>query len=262
MIDYINATENGSLKPGRMLQLQAGSPIEAQAVKSEMVLRIGIADDHRIIRVGLRAIIEQQADMEVVGEADTAQGALELITREQPDVAIIDVSLPDDSGLSILPTIAKLSPATRVLVLTGHVEPEIARRSLSAGIHGYLNKAADPMDVMHAVRMIAAGHSFFSVPLDGAHLGEFLALQSVSTPQASSAPPLSAANARPMSDRERQVLALFAQGLTHRQIADSLGVRVKTVETYRSRLGDRFGVRSREELVRCALDLGLVTAPT
>jgi two-component system, NarL family, response regulator NreC len=244
-----------------MMQWHAGSPIEAQTVKSEMVLRIGIADDHRIIRVGLRAIIDEQKDMEVVGEADTAHGALELITREQPDVAIIDVSLPDDSGLSILPTIAKLSPATRVLVLTGHVEPEIARRSLSAGIHGYLNKAADSLDVVHAVRMIAAGHSFFSVPLDGVRLGEFLALQTVST-QVSSAPPSTAANARPMSDRERQVLALFAQGLTHRQIADRLGVRVKTVETYRSRLGDRFGVRSREELVRCALDLGLVTTPT
>lgn len=238
--------------------------MEAHAVKSEMPLRIGIADDHRIIRVGLRAILEQQGDMRVVGEADTAQGALELITRERPDVAIIDINLPDDSGLSILPTIARLSPATRVLVLTGHAEPEMARRSISAGIHGYLNKAAEPMDVVHAVRMIAAGQSFFSVPLEGAHLGDFLAFKT-SQPTPSSIP-ASVASARPMSDRERQVLGLFAQGLTHRQIADAIGVRVKTVETYRSRLGDRFGVRSREELVRCALELGLVSvvpeAPT
>ncbi len=192
--------------------------------------------------------------MEVIGEADTAESALKLITRERPDVAVIDVGLPDDSGLSILPSIARGSPATRVLILTAHIEPEIARRALSAGIHGYLNKAAEAVDVVHAVRIIAAGRSFFSVPLDGVRLGDFLAVERVD----GAATAERAASGRPMSDRERQVLALFARGLTHRQIADSLGLRVKTIETYRSRLGDRFGVRSREELVRCALDLGLV----
>jgi two-component system, NarL family, response regulator NreC len=141
-----------------------------------------------------------------------------------------------------------------VLILTAHLEPEIARRSLLAGIHGFLNKAAESIDVVHAVRVIAAGRSFFSVPLDGGRLGDFLASEKVE-PEVS---PTRTDSGRPMSYRERQVLELFARGLTHRQIADSLGLRVKTVETYRSRLGDRFGVRSREELVRCALDLGLV----
>jgi len=220
---------------------------------AEMALRIVIADDHRIIRVGLRTILLQQADMEVVGEADTAATALQLIIKEKPDVAILDVTLPDDSGLSILPNIAKVSPATRVLILTAHAAPEVARRALSAGIHGYVTKAAESLDVVHAVRIIAAGRSFFSVPLDDAKLSDFFTLSQTGPVAA----PSREDSGRPMSTREREVLELFVRGLTHRQIAESLGLQVKTVETYRSRLGDRFGVRTREELVRCALDLGL-----
>jgi len=220
-----------------------------------MPLRITIADDHQIIRVGLRAILEDQGDMEVVAEAGTAEGALEIIRSTLPDVAIIDLNLPDGFGLTIVPAIRAASPATRILVLTMHEESDVVRKALASGIHGYVNKGADPDEVVRAVRSVARGRSYLNVSLEQVGFGD-LVTDAPAVPKPDAV--LAATKSSRLSDREREVLGLFARGRTHREIAEQLGLRLKTVETYRSRLGDKFGARSRADLVRCAREQGLI----
>jgi two-component system response regulator NreC len=222
-------------------------------------MRVIIADDHQIIRVGLSAILASEPDIEVLGSAASASEALTLCVSEKPDVAILDLNFPDGSGLGIVPRILLASPETRILVLTMHGEPQVVRSALAAGAHGFLNKAAEPQEVVRAVRSVAQGRAFVSVPLAQGGLGDLM-----SSPQQGAAEPLSTdtgalrIEGRKLSQREQEILTLFAQGKTHRQIAEALGLRVKTVETYRSRLGDRFGARTRAELVECAQKLGLL----
>jgi two-component system, NarL family, response regulator NreC len=215
---------------------------------------VTISDDHRLLRIGLRAVLEQEPDFRVVGEADTVRSTLELVRACRPHVAIVDLNMPDGSGLSAVPAIRAESPETRLLVLTMHVEPEIVRRSVAAGVHGYINKAAELDEVVRAVRTVACGRSVLGVPLNEAGLDQLLAVEAANA----NSPWTSALEAKPLSERERQVLVLFARGGTHRQIANQLGVSTKTVETYRSRLGHKFGARSRGDLIQCALALGLL----
>jgi len=217
-----------------------------------MSLRITLADDHRIIRIGLRAILEDHSDIVVVGEAETAQGALEVVRAQQPDVAIIDLNLPDGFGLSVVPAMHDVSPRTRILVLTMHAEAEVVRQALAAGVHGYVNKGADPDEVVRAVRSLGAGRSYLDVPLERHGLASVTPGEQAVT---SSEMGHVATQASRLSAREREVLLLFVEGCTQRQIADRLGLRIKTVETYRARLGDKFGVRSRADLVRCAKEM-------
>jgi DNA-binding NarL/FixJ family response regulator len=219
-------------------------------------MRVIIVDRHLIVRVGLRVVLAQAGDIQVVGEASTRQGALALVALEQPEVIIIDLNLPDGCGLSMVPALVAAAPALRVLLLSAHDDPDIARHSIAAGVHGYLSKAALPDALILAVRSIAGGRTFLSLPVESAGLYDALAYEAVRdglNRQRSSV-------AQRLSGRERQVLELFARGYTHRQIADTLGLRAKTIETYRSRLGDKFGVRSRAELVDNARQMGLLAA--
>ena len=218
-------------------------------------MRVIIADYHQIVRVGLRVILEQTGDIRVVGEAGFAHEALSLAESQQPDVAIVDLDLPDSSGLSLVPQLLRAAPGLRVLLLSVRAAPDFVRRSLAAGVHGYLGKEAGADELVQAVRSLAAGRAFLSIALERSRWSDVLASEQQQTPAARSTKV-----ARPLSGRERQVLELFALGHTHRQIADILGVRAKTVETYRSRLGDKFGVRSRAELVRNARRLGFLDA--
>jgi two-component system response regulator NreC len=220
-------------------------------------MRVSLADDHQIIRVGLRSILQAEPDISVVAEATSAAEALATVSQVKPDVTILDVNLPDGSGLSIVPALLEASPDTRILVLTMHAEPHIIRSALAAGVHGFLNKAAEPEEVVRAVRSVAQGRAFVSVPLAGG-LGGVVGSEHEARPSVASESQRPRDTGRPLSEREREILALFAGGLTHRQIAEQLKLSVKTVETYRSRLGDRFGARSRSELVRCARELGLL----
>lgn len=221
-----------------------------------MTVRLAIVDDHKVCRVGLRLILERQPDFCVVGEADSAAEAAALIASVRPDVAILDVRLQAQSSLDSLPSFLSSSPGTRFLILSVHDEPQAVRDALDAGAHGFVNKAADPEEIVGGVRSLVSGRSFMSVPLQRHGSFHSAPFRDVNH---STAAPASRAGARPLSEREREILQLFAIGHTHREIADRLGLRLKTVETYRSRLGDKFGVRSRRELVHCAYELGLVT---
>jgi DNA-binding NarL/FixJ family response regulator len=218
-------------------------------------MRIVLADYYQVVRVGLRVVLEQQGDIHVVGEAGTAQAAVDLVIAKQPDIVVFDLNFPDAAGLAFVRTLQVAAPKLRLLLLTANEEPHLVRKALAAGVHGCLSKVSEPAEVVSAVRSLAAGRSFISVPMDLAPRSERM----------EEAAPLSTSPsaARPLSKREQQVLELFAEGRTLRQVADILGVRAKTVETYRSRLGDKFRVRSRAELVVSARELGLLPlAPT
>lgn len=224
-------------------------------------MRIVIADYYQVVRVGLRVVFEQQGDVHVVGEAGSARATLDLVLAKQPDVVVFDLNLPDAAGLAIVRTLLVAAPKVRLLLLTGNEEPHLVRKALAAGVHGCLSKASEPAEVVRAARSLVAGRSFISLPIGRSPSSLPEPLPAIAEPRPSSVPPRPASvapTAKPLSRREQQVLELFAQGRTLRQVADILGVRAKTVETYRSRLGDKFRVRSREELVCSARELGLL----
>lgn len=218
-------------------------------VSGEPSIRVTVSDDHAILRAGLRAVIADKDDVTVVGEADTAQQTVELVRTLRPDVAIVDLVMGDASAIDILQPLLSAAPMTRVLVLTMHAGQDMVRDVLQAGAHGYVTKDAHHEEVVAAIRTLAAGRAYVSIPVGEGGLKDLVA----GAEQAAARQP-----GRPLSTRERQVLALFARGQTHREIAEVLGVRLKTVETYRSRLGDKLGARSRDDLVRCAGLLGLL----
>jgi DNA-binding NarL/FixJ family response regulator len=217
-------------------------------------MRVIVAEHNHLMRIGLLTVLDQQEGIEVIGDVGCEEDALPLFEAEQPDVAIIDFHLPGRFEMSLVRAARSLSNV-RILMLSARGEPEVVRRSFVAGVHGHVTKSAEPAEFVRAVRCVAAGRAFLSVPFGGAGFGDFLLHKERGDVPASVHP---AGQPRRLSQRERQVLELFAQGHTHRQIADILGVRAKTVDTYRGRLGDKFGVRSRAELVHNARQLGLL----
>jgi two-component system response regulator NreC len=246
------ATTRMIVMHGTRCCVEIARPLLGMRAGGNVSIRVAIVDDHKVCRVGLRFMLEQQPDFCVVGEAGSIPEASLLFESERPDVAILDVRLSGESSLAALPVFLTVSPHTRILILSVEDAPSTVREALTGGAHGYVNKAADSDEILAGVRAVAGGRSFLSVPLRRPGLDSFVALKPVS--HFDSVRP----TARPLSEREREILQLFASGHTHRQIADLLGLRLKTVETYRSRLGDKFGVRSRVELIHCARELGLV----
>jgi DNA-binding NarL/FixJ family response regulator len=212
-------------------------------------IRILLADDHAVLRTGLRMLISSQRDLEVVGEASDGDEAVRKATALRPDVALVDLSMPGSGGLKAIERIRHAAPLTRVLVLTMHDVPAYLRASLAAGASGYVVKRSADSDLLAAIREVHRGHTVLDPSLeDRAAHGSLRRRGGVgsTTPTAL------------LSQREREVLELVAQGFTNQQIADRLGLSVKTVETYRARLVDKLGLQSRAELVRYALDSGVL----
>ena len=211
-------------------------------------IRILLADDHAVLRTGLRMLISSQRDLEVVGEASDGDEAVRKATALRPDVALVDISMPGSGGIKAIERIRQAVPATRVLVLTMHDVPAYLRASLAAGASGYVVKRSADSDLLAAIRDVHRGRTVLDPSLSArATHGTLRRRGSVD----------STAPAALLSQREREVLELVAQGFTNQQIADHLGLSVKTVETYRARLVEKLGLQSRAELVRYALDSGL-----
>ncbi len=211
-------------------------------------IRVLLADDHPIVRVGLRTLLEAEPDIHVVGEASTADEAVERARELQPDVAVLDISMPGN-GLEALRRIAALGLATRILILTVHAEERYLLPVLQAGGSGYVRKSSLHTDLVEAIRTVARGEVFIDQAtartllqgyLDRARSGE------VQDP------------AQLLSEREREVLRLTAAGYTAQEIADQLFLSPKTVETYRHRVMQKLGFSRRSELVRFALRIGLL----
>ena len=208
-------------------------------------LRVVICDDHLVVRVGLRQILQSESDLQVVGEATTSAEALELTRTLRPDVIVMDLSLPDEDGARATADILRVSPETRVLVLTMHEDVAYVRAALDAGALGYVLKRAADVELVLAIRTIAAGANYI-------HPGLAAALLKAELP----ASPLSAALGQ-LTKREREVLQHLALGLTNQEIASLLHLSVRTVETYRANIQQKLGLRTRAELARFARDVGL-----
>lgn len=209
-------------------------------------MRVALCDDHGIVRSGLRRILEAEDDLEVVGEAGSIREAVALAGAEQPDVFVMDIGLPDGSGLTATAEVRQASPATRVLVLTVHDDVAYLRRAFDAGADGYMIKEAADVELVQAVRQVATGRQYVHPALGAALL-------------APDAPPARLGGpGGELSERESEVLRLIALGLTNAEVAEKLYVSVRTVETHRAHIQQKLDIRSRAELVRFARDTGLL----
>jgi two-component system response regulator NreC len=212
-------------------------------------IRVLIADDHAILRSGIRLLIGAQPDMEVSGEAGDVAEAIRLAKELGPDVVTLDLTMPGGSGLAAVEALRAAAPSARILVLTMHEDPAYVRSALAAGASGYLAKSAADSALIAGIRAVARGRIF--VEVEGREAKEALAEPGRVSSEA-------VAPIATLSAREREVLVLLAQGHTNRAIAERLGLSVKTVESYRARLMQKLGLDSRAELTRLAIDLGLV----
>ena len=215
-------------------------------------IKVMIADDHAILRAGLRMLVDAQADMEVVSEASDGQKAVESARETRPDVALLDLTMPGVGGMKALQEMARDCRKTRVLVLTMHDDPAYLRSALAAGAAGYLLKRAIDAELIAAIRAVHRGGIFVDPSLAN------VLVQDVLTKRGAKARSMGPVNI--LSDREQQVLRLVAQGYSSQQIAKQILVSVKTVETYRARIADKLGLRTRSELVRYAVRMGLLAA--
>lgn len=206
--------------------------------------RILLVDDHSVVRRGFRLILEAQADLEVVGEASNGREAVELGESLHPDVAVMDVSMPDLNGIEATRRLADVSPRTRVLALSMHKDAVYVREILRAGARGYLLKDSNDSDLLAAVRAVSKGEGFLSPGIADAVLNDYR--RHVSDP------------IDLLSTREREVLQMIAEGKTNKEIANSLNLSVYTVEAHRGRVMEKLNLHSTGELVRFAVRKGLI----
>jgi two-component system, NarL family, response regulator NreC len=208
-------------------------------------IRVVIVDDHAILRAGLRRVLEAEPDIEVVGEAESADRAVFEAMSGQPDVVLMDVMMPGKTGIEGMPAVLAAVPDVKVLVLSMQDDPHYVREAFAAGAAGYVLKEAADSEVVGAVRAVAAGERYVH-PALGARL------------VAAEAEERRRAEEDPLSDREREVLRLLALGHTNQEIAKSLYISVRTAETHRAHIMQKLRLKSRAELVRYALDNGLI----
>jgi DNA-binding NarL/FixJ family response regulator len=209
-------------------------------------LRVLRADDHNIVRAGLRALIDDQADMEVIAEAADGEAACRLAAELVPDVAVLDVSMPRLSGAQAAERITRERPEVKVLALTVHEDRSYLQQLLQAGASGYLLKRAAAADLIHAIRAVARGGIYLDTSLAGGVLGGLM----------TRAPHPGSPSGVVLSDREEEVLRLIARGHTNREIAAQLDLSVKTVETHKARAMEKLGVGSRAGIVAYAIQAG------
>jgi two-component system response regulator NreC len=210
-----------------------------------------IADDHAILRAGLKMLVNAQADMEVVSEAPDGERAVQVARETIPDVALLDLTMPGVGGMKALREMARDCREIRVLVLTMHDDPAYLRSALAAGAAGYLLKRAVDAELLAAIRAVHRGGIFVDPRLANVMVQEALAKRSTGVD--------STKPANILSDREMQVLKLVARGYTSAEIAKQIFVGVKTIETYRSRFTEKLGLRTRSDVVRFAVQMGLLT---
>jgi two-component system, NarL family, response regulator NreC len=210
--------------------------------------RVLVVDDHAVVRSGIRSLLAAEDDLDVVGEAANARDAVFETRSLQPDVIVLDVVMPGESGIEVLPKLRHEAPHVKVLVLSMQDDPRYVREAFAQGANGYVLKEAADAEVVGAVREIAAGGEYVH-PALGARM------------VAAEAHARAAAAADPLSDREREVLRLLALGHTNQEIAKQLYISVRTAETHRAHIMQKLGLTTRAELVRHALAHGLLEDP-
>lgn len=202
-----------------------------------MPIRLAVVDDHAVVREGIRRVLEGEPGVVVVGEGKDANEAMALVTREKPDVLVIDVAMPGRTGIQVAAEIRRLELPTRVLMLSMYDQPEYVRESIKAGARGYILKDAPPTELRQAVRAVHRGDSYFPPAI--------VAAQNARKPPS----PLDV-----LTPRERDVLLGVTQGETNKQIAARLGISHRTVETHRESLMDKLGIRTVAGLTKLVME--------
>jgi len=206
------------------------------------VIRVAICDDHAVLRAGLRLLLDAQSDIEVAAEAASAADAVAQVRATSPDVIVLDVVMPGQNGVDVLPELLAAAPRSKVLMLSMQDDPIYVRQAFAAGASGYVPKEAADVDLVQAIREVASGRHFVH-PAVGARLATADAEAETET-------------ADPLTEREHEVLHLLALGHTNQEVAAMLGISVRTVETHRARIVEKLGLKTRAELVRYAIATG------
>lgn len=216
-----------------------------------MPTRLLLVDDHAVVRSGLRMLLESESDMQIVGEAGSAAEALQAVERLKPDVVLLDIGLPDSSGIEVARQVKQVSPATAVVALTIHEDEEYFFKMLEAGAVGYVPKRAAPEELIQAIQAAALGEVYLYPSLAKLLVKDYLTSEGA------------ARNARALdglTDREQEVLALLAEGESNPEIADRLGISPKTVSRHRENIMRKLNLHSRSELVKYAIRKGIIHA--
>jgi len=216
------------------------SDSEAEAAET---ITIVLADDHEIVRDGIRMVLDAEPDMEIVAEASTADDASRYVLGHKPSVLVLDLNMPGTPSLELIPTVHERSPATKVVVLTMQKEPAFARKAMQAGARGYVIKHAAARELVEAIRIVVGGDVYVT-PQVGARLA--------AEPDAPDGPP------DDLTSREVEILGLIALGFMNPEIADKLVLSVRTVETHRSNIQRKTDMSTRAELIAYALEHNLV----
>ena len=211
-------------------------------------IRVMLVEDHNLVRQGLKAVLEGQSNIHVVAEATEGRQAIRLARANCPDVAVVDVAMPGMSGIEVTREVRRLCPKTQVLILTAHDNEEYFYQTLKAGAVGYVLKKAAASDLIAAVEAASKGEAYLYPSVARLLVTDYL----------HRAPDRD--TFEPLSDREREVLRLVAEGKTNRQIADTLFLSIKTVQTHRDHIMKKLRMHDRTELVKYAIRKGLIEA--
>lgn len=214
-----------------------------------MAIQVLIVDDHAVLRAGLRMLLDAERDIEVIGEAQNGATAIQMVEDRPPDVVVLDISMPGLSGSDAIGLILRSCPTTKILILTMHSDVIYVRQMFQRGAKGYVLKSAADTELITAIRKVHEGGVYIESSLAGEFVTDLLAMP---TAGKGGAP-------RPLSDRELEVLEHIAYGYSNRETAEKLHISVKTVETHRRRIMDKLEFATRAELVRYAIQNGILT---
>ena len=216
------------------------------------MIRVVLADDHNLVRAGIRALLERLPGVQVVGEASDGREALALVAKEKPDLALLDIGMPSLNGLEAAPRIAREAPRTKLVILSMHSDEKHVAQALRLGVAGYVLKDSFVDELPVLVRAVMAGETYLSPGISRQvveALKERMAVSDAESPVA----------AELLTPRQREILQLIAEGKNTKEMAATLGLSVKTVETHRTQLGQRLKIRDVAGLVRYAIRIGLVS---
>jgi DNA-binding NarL/FixJ family response regulator len=216
-----------------------------------MAVTILVADDHHVVRLGLRALLEAEPDLQVVGEASNGQETKALVERLKPDILLLDLMMPGLNGLEVARQVKQLSPKTRVVVLSMHANEAYVVQAMRYGVEGYVLKQSNMFEVVTAIRNVISGQDYLSSAFTEQDITAYKEKVKTATLDPYEA----------LTPREREVLQLAAEGLTNPQIAEKLALSPRTVEMHRGNLTRKLGLRTQTELVRYAIWRGLLPQP-
>jgi two-component system, NarL family, nitrate/nitrite response regulator NarL len=224
------------------------SPTKRHLVSAKkQIIKVVVADDHPVVRKGLQSCVSRQPNMKFLGEACDGDEALRKIRELKPDVVLMDISMPGTNGLTVTEVLRKDLPEVKVLVYSVHHNKEFIFRVIQAGAHGYVSKEAPPEEVLRAIESVYNNEPFFSEDIARAALSEFISSGGKKEPFSQ------------LTSREREVLVAIAEGKSNKEIANDLGIGVRTIETHRERIMRRLSIHSVAGLTKYAIANGLIT---